>query len=304
MSLLFQWVKQVFPPPRAKWSLEDMPDLSGKVALVTGGNAGIGREIVKALLRKNAKVYLAARSPEKAQKVIEELASEEKAGGGNRAEFLKLDLSDLAAVREAALEFKKRETRIDMLFLNAGIMCPSPDELTAQGADLTFGTNVTGHFLFFRLLYPLLLAASSSPASTSLSDTAPPHAKRRKAGMMAMYAQSKLAPISLSTYIAKEAARKDEKLMSIAADPGHTRSEIFHRGKAWYWQLWESLITYPTPYGAITPLYAGTAPEAASMNGKYLRPWARPGRPNPSALDENEQKKLWDWLEKQVESYL
>ncbi len=102
MSLFIQWVLQAFPPAPT-WHLADMPDLSGKVVLVTGGNAGIGREIVKELLRKNARVYLAARSPVKAREAIELL----KAETGKTAEFLQLDLSDLDAVRVAAQEFKR-----------------------------------------------------------------------------------------------------------------------------------------------------------------------------------------------------
>ncbi|KAI0686200.1 hypothetical protein C8Q76DRAFT_862721 [Earliella scabrosa] len=284
-SLAFQWLKRALPPPRPNWSPDDIPDLSGKVALVTGGNTGIGRETVKALLRKNAKVYLAARSPTKARKAIEELAAET---GGKTAHFLQLDLSDLSAVRDAAHEFARRESRLDILFLNAGIMCPPADQLTAQGYDLMMGTNIIGHFLLLRLLYPCLLPSSR------------PHSKPRKLGTFAMYAQSKLVPVALSPHIAS----RGEPVVSIAVDPGHTTSEIFHRDKAWYWRVWDYLVTYPTPYGSITPLYAGTAPEAAAYNGKYLRPWARPGRPNPSAYDAKEQQKLWDWLERQLEPYM
>ena len=80
-----------------------MPDLAGKVVLVTGGNAGIGREIVKELLQNNAKVYLAARSLSKAQDAITSLETET----GQTAEFLQLDLSDLQAVRTAAEDFKR-----------------------------------------------------------------------------------------------------------------------------------------------------------------------------------------------------
>ena len=80
-----------------------MPDLSGKVVLVTGGNAGIGREIVKELLQKNASVYLAAQSQSKAQEAITSLEKET----GKTAEFLQLDLSDLHAVQTAAEDFKR-----------------------------------------------------------------------------------------------------------------------------------------------------------------------------------------------------
>ncbi|RDX47114.1 NAD(P)-binding protein [Lentinus brumalis] len=321
MSLFIQWVQQAFPPAPT-WHPADMPDLSGKVVLVTGGNAGIGREIVKELLRKNARVYLAARSPVKAREAIKLL----KAETGKTAEFLQLDLSDLDAVRVAAQEFKRRESHIDVLYLNAGLMLPPIDELTAQSYDLTFGTNVIGHFLFLQLLYPLLDSVSHRPNSSDPARvvwvsgfanylvpggklsystfTDGPARRNVKRGMFAMYAQSKLAQITLSTYLAKRAAEAGQNVVSFAVDPGNIQSEIFRGDKVWYLRLWERFIMYPTAYGAITPLYAGTAPEALEHNGKYLRPWARRGDPNPVALDIREQEKLWAWLEAQVKAYL
>ena len=101
MSLL-QWLQESFPPA-SKWHLEDAPDLTGKVAIVTGGNAGIGREITKGLLKKNARVYIATRSADRAQEAIDTLTKET----GNKAEFLPLDLSDLAKVRDSAQAFAK-----------------------------------------------------------------------------------------------------------------------------------------------------------------------------------------------------
>ncbi|RDX47105.1 NAD-P-binding protein [Lentinus brumalis] len=318
MSLIIQWLQQAFPPAPT-WHPTDIPDLSGKVALVTGGNAGIGREIVKELLRKNARVYLAARSPPKASAAIESLATET----GRTAEFLQLDLSDLGPVRQAALEFKCRESHIDILYLNAGLMLPPVEDLTAQGYDLTFGTNVIGHFLFLQLLYPLLVAAAT-PGPARIVWTASfahyqvpgdllnyatftdgPERRNVRRGMFTIYAQNKLAQVALSSYLAKRAAEAGDNVASIAVDPGNIRSEIFRGDKPWYLLLWyERFIMYPTAYGAITPLYAGTAPEALAYNGKYLRPWARPGDPNRAALDSREQEKLWGWLEVQLENYL
>lgn len=108
MAAIFQ---QLFPP-KAKWAVTDIPDLSGKVALVTGGNTGIGKETCRQLLRKNAKVYLAARSQGKAQEAIAELEQET----GQRAIFVQLDLSDLDSVSRAAAAFLKCVARY--------IMCP------------------------------------------------------------------------------------------------------------------------------------------------------------------------------------
>ena len=103
MAQLIRWCIQVFPAPPSKWHPEDMPDLSGKVVLVTGGNTGIGFEMIKHLLRKNAKVYLAARSEQKGNQAIEALREET----GKIAEFLQLDLNDLVAVRRSAEEFAR-----------------------------------------------------------------------------------------------------------------------------------------------------------------------------------------------------
>ena len=92
--------RQIFPPA-PEWSVDKISDLSGKVFIVTGGNAGIGKETCKQLLLKNAKVYLAARSESKAQAALEELEKET----GKEATFLKLDLSDLDATKKSAQEF-------------------------------------------------------------------------------------------------------------------------------------------------------------------------------------------------------
>ena len=95
-------------PPKPKFSVSDIPDMTGKVVIVTGGNTGIGRETVRALLKKNAKVYVAARSREKAEKAIkEELEVMEKEGGKGEAVFLELDLAELKKVKKAAEEFAR-----------------------------------------------------------------------------------------------------------------------------------------------------------------------------------------------------
>ncbi|KAG6868970.1 hypothetical protein C0993_006492 [Termitomyces sp. T159_Od127] len=88
-------------PPESRFSVDDIPDLTGKVVIVTGANTGLGKETVKALLAHNAKVYLAARNPDKARAAIEDL----RAHTGKDAVFLKLDLADLASVKAAAEEF-------------------------------------------------------------------------------------------------------------------------------------------------------------------------------------------------------
>ncbi|KXN81048.1 hypothetical protein AN958_06170 [Leucoagaricus sp. SymC.cos] len=136
----------------------DIPDLSGKVIIVTGGNSGIGKETVKALLFKRAKVYIASHNEERANAAIQEL----EAATNYKAHFLKVDLASLRSVKAAAEEFRRLEIKLDVLINNAGVMIPEPNALTAEGYDLQFGVNVIGHFYFTQLLIPLLVAAGGS----------------------------------------------------------------------------------------------------------------------------------------------
>ncbi|KAG6856471.1 hypothetical protein H0H87_004050 [Tephrocybe sp. NHM501043] len=104
-------------PPAAKFSVDQIPDLSGKVMIVTGGNTGIGKEIVRALLSRNAKVYMASRNAAKAKAAIEELEKETE----KEAVFLELDLASLKSVRKAAEEFLNKEQELHALFNNGRV---------------------------------------------------------------------------------------------------------------------------------------------------------------------------------------
>ncbi|TFY79017.1 hypothetical protein EWM64_g4989 [Hericium alpestre] len=101
-------------PPKPKWDVHDILDLMGKVALVTGGSAGIGKETVKMLLGKGAKVYIASRGEKKAHEAIQEL----KAETGREARFVNLDLGDLESIKRSAEEFLNQETQLNLLILN------------------------------------------------------------------------------------------------------------------------------------------------------------------------------------------
>ncbi|TFY69199.1 hypothetical protein EVJ58_g553 [Rhodofomes roseus] len=120
--------------------MDQMPDLTGQVMLVTGGNAGLGKETVKALLEHNAKVYMGARDEQKARAAIEEL----KEKTGKEAVFLELNLANLASVKKSAEDFLSKEKQLHVLFNNAGVTCMPIEWVTDDGYDLTFGTNVVG----------------------------------------------------------------------------------------------------------------------------------------------------------------
>jgi len=301
--------------PKSKFTEKDIPDLTGKVIIVTGGNTGIGKAICKVLLEKNAKVYLAARSEARAESAIAELSAET----GKEAIWLELDLSSLRSIERAAAEFHGKETELHILFNNAGVLAPPPDALTAEGYDMTFGTNVLGHFYFTELLIPALYKASTSEHKARVVNLTSQMAiigasafgsglnfstfkdspTRRKMSGYTSYSQSKLG----NTVYAQEFARRyGEKIVSVSVHPGPIVSELprnsFDLNSAASQALFSSLL-YPTPMGTITPLYAGISPEVENLNGEYLTQWARVGTPRSN--DPVLGKELWTWLEEQVE---
>ncbi|KAH8115056.1 NAD-binding protein [Phellopilus nigrolimitatus] len=299
-------------PAAPAFSIEDIPDLSGKVIIVTGGNTGVGKETILALLRKNAKVYMAARSQPKAEAAIAEL----KTKTGREALFLELDLASLKSIKKAAEEFQSKESQLHILFNNGGVMAPPVEQLTADGYDLQFGTNCLGHFYFTKLLLPTLIETAKSTndkhvrvITTSSSvhmfhgpglkwDTLKDSPARRKYNKWLLYGQSKFGNV----VVAKELARRyaDEGIVSISVNPGNLTTDLHrHVSKAEQW-LTQNLLQFPAPFGALTQLWGGTTPETAELNGKYLIPWARLGEPRADTQDPKTGEQLWDWLEEQV----
>ena len=122
---------------------------------MTGGNSGIGYETVLNLLRKNAKVYLVARSEERAKEAIDKLKAEKLPG---EVVFMKMDQASLKDIKRFAEEYMKKESRIDMLFNSAGVMAPKVGEKTADGYELHVGTNSLGSHYLTTLLLPALRA--------------------------------------------------------------------------------------------------------------------------------------------------
>ena len=129
--------------------------------LVTGGATGIGLELVQILYAHNAKVYIAARSEEKASKAIASIETSFPKSTGE-LHFLHLDLSDLVLVKKSAESFLSKETRLDVLWNNAGVMVPPQGSKTKQDYESQLGTNCLGPFLFTKLLTPLLVESAKS----------------------------------------------------------------------------------------------------------------------------------------------
>jgi retinol dehydrogenase-12 len=239
---------------------------------------------------------------------------------GKEALFLNLDLGSLKSVKGAAEEFLSKEKELHVLFNNGGVMMPATaNQLTSDGYDLHFGTNVLGHFYFTTLLLPALLAGAKSSADgkarvvnlTSISHYLPsgidfaglkgtPSDKvPSKIQLLQLYAHSKFGNVVLSNQLAKRYG--DQGIVSTAVNPGNLKTPLYR-----HFSVFERTVVnlglYEPHFGALTQLWAGTSPQSAELNGQYLMPWARVGKPNSKASDEKMGEKLWEWMEQQVRS--
>lgn len=314
MSKFKQMICETFPS-KPDWSVDSVPDLTGRVMAVTGANSGVGREVCKVLLQRNATVYMLCRNQKSADETIKEL----KELTGKEARFIRLDLADLKSVKECADEYLRQEKQLDVLFANGGIMMTPMNLLTAQGYDAQFGTNVLGHFYLTKLLLPLLLeTAKTSPnkhariihtsslmhwlVDTVDLETLKDTPKRKKMSKDGLYSQSKLGNILLSNELARRYGAQG--LVSVAVHPGQLKTGITQNSAGIVQRIWQwSPHTWPASYGALTPLRAGTTPEALEWNGKYASVWARLTVTNPAAQNEKLAEEVWNWLEEQVKAF-
>jgi NAD(P)-dependent dehydrogenase (short-subunit alcohol dehydrogenase family) len=254
-----------------EWTAETMPDLSGKVAIVTGANSGIGFEEARALASKSATVILACRNQQKGEAALERILQEHPRA---KAERMQLDLSDLSSVRRFAGEYADRFDRLDILLNNAGIMAV-PYGKTAGGFELQFGTNHLGHFALTGLLIERIrrtpearvVTVSSGGHRFAEMDFGNLNAEKGYDPQRA-YAQSKLANL-LFTY---ELQRRFEKAgidaIAAAAHPGWTATNL---GPDWKMvRLITKIIAQTAEMGALPALYAATAPDV--RGGEYYGP--------------------------------
>lgn len=313
----------------AGWNVEDMPDLSGKVAIVTGPTInGIGYESALALSRKGAHVILAGRSRSKGEAALAELQAKVPNAS---AEFMQLDLGSLSSVRDFATEFGSRSLHI--LMNNAGVM-NNPYTLTADGLESQFATNHLGHYFLTTLLLPRLEASAPSRVVTTSSAAA------FMPGLMAMapeaildskpardferfgadyeasyhpvkaYARSKLANVLFAKALDRRLAGK--QVYSNAVNPGGIQTNLFRHTKADLgsllsagMELFMSLVCFTPDRGAVTQLYLATALDIESQNirGRYYQPQALHRGEPAMAQDEALQEKLWEASERLVAKY-
>ncbi|KAG9047685.1 hypothetical protein FS837_001713 [Tulasnella sp. UAMH 9824] len=320
LGTIRKFLDQVFPPSPTFNPETGIPDLTGKVAIVTGGNSGLGKATIKQLLLKNAKVYMASRSQGLAEEAIRDL----KQQTGKEAIFLEIDLSSLEKVTRAANEFKSKETELHILFNSAATLGTPPEQLSDDGLDLQFATNVLGPAHFTLLLIPeLTTGAKSSPdgkarvVNVSSGGVYLNHwglldwktlesdglAERRKLGSVMLYNQSKYGVVAFSNELARRYV--DQGIISSAVNPGAVRTRLFRRlGFLNQWfiprlhpTLQFTFLAHPPEKGALTQLYVGTSPETKDTNGGWFFPFAREFPQDGWTRNPQIEAKLWDWIE-------
>jgi NAD(P)-dependent dehydrogenase (short-subunit alcohol dehydrogenase family) len=246
-----------------KWTTDDIPDLTGKKAIVTGANSGLGLRTALELARHGATVVLACRSAERAGRALTTIR---EAVPGADVSAGSLDLADLASVRAFA---KEHGASLDILINNAGVMA-LPHGTTADGFEMQFGTNHLGHFALTGLLLPALL---ESPGARVVTVTSMMHWLGRMTiddprgyRRWSAYCESKLANL----IFAKELDRRaGERLTSVAAHPGYAATNLQQAGPRMHgnkarealYGLVNLTIAQSDAAGAQPSLLAATAPD-------------------------------------------
>ncbi|SPQ24504.1 11172c2b-2db1-4dca-803f-84bab0c71b55 [Thermothielavioides terrestris] len=291
-SLKSVWTQ--FFPPKPRFTEKNIPDdLTGKVSVVTGASSGMGKELSRVLYARNAKVYVACRSEPKANQAIAEI---KKAAPQSKGEliFLELDLADLTKVKSCAEAFLARESKLHVLFNNAGVMVgpARPIPRTVQGYELALGVNCVGTFLLTKLLTPTLVATAKAeppntvrivwPSSFGLLQFAPPERGVDMDNLDFHKPEDAITRYGISKcgvwLLAVECARryKADGIVSVPMNPGNVQTSLARDQ------------TIVIPWGRFAPLRAdlpkATKPEDEGGNGNAV--------------------KFWEWNEEQVKDYV
>jgi NAD(P)-dependent dehydrogenase (short-subunit alcohol dehydrogenase family) len=290
----------------SKWTESDVPDQSGRIAIVTGANTGLGFETAKVLAAKGAQVVIAVRDAEKGKAAAAQIV-----GNVPHADIAvqPLDLGSLQSVRAAADELKAAYPRIDLLINNAGVMYP-PKQTTSDGFELQFGTNHLGHFALTGLLLDHLLPVEGSRvvvvASIAHNIRAGIHFDdlqwERSYNRVSAYGQSKLSNIMFAYELQRRLATAAANTIAVAAHPGVSNTELMrHLPGATLpaFNKLAGLVTNSPAMGALATLRAATDP--AVTGGQYYGPdgfrelWGHPVLvdSNKQSRDVAVQERLW-----------
>ena len=261
----------------AKWTTADIPDQTGRVAVITGSNTGLGYETAAALAEHGAHVVLAVRNLDKGKDAAARITAKTP-----RADVAlqELDLTSLDAIRAAAQQLRSDLDRIDLLINNAGVMY-TPKSTTKDGFELQFGTNHLGHFAFTGLLLDRLLPVAGSRVVTVSSVghriLADIHFDdlqwERRYNRVAAYGQAKLANLLFTYELQRRLASGGTTTIAAAAHPGMSDTELMRNMPAPLLSTFERIgpvVAQNPAMGALPTLRAATDP--AAVGGQYYGP--------------------------------
>ena len=298
------------------WKAANMPDLTGRSAIITGSNSGLGFETAQQLARHGASVTLAVRDTTKGDQAATTML---ESAAGIDVNVGQLDVSDLDSVRAFAQRWSSDHPQgLDLLINNAGIMA-TPQRKSAQGFEMQLATNHLGHFALTGLLFPALVAVPNSRVVTvsSLAHRMtkgfnfddPMGSKKYRA--WGAYGQSKLANLLFTTEFSRRLELGDYSVGAAVAHPGFSSTNLQGtaskmRGNSLEFrvtQLMNSVIAQGADMGALPILFAATAP--GLPNDSFVGPadkWQTRGYPTlvdrtDSAKDSLSARRLWDWSE-------
>ncbi|KAI1745532.1 NAD(P)-binding protein [Xylaria scruposa] len=328
------FIKQSFPG-KPTFTEEHMPELTGKVAIVTGSNTGLGKEVAQILYAKGTRVYMMARSEANTKSAISSIRAAVPESRGELI-YIPLDLSDFDKVKSAAQAFLAKEQSLHLLVNNAGVGYPPQGSRTAQGWELRLGVNCLGTWLFTQLLTPTVIStAKVSPpnsvrvvwVSSSAAEAVDPRKfveglpsnnqpaandEFENRGSFLVYSLSKLGAYY---YAAEYAARhKDDGIVSVSLNPGNLDSDFWREQSAITTCVLRKTLLYPPKMGAYTVLFATLSPEVTlDKSGMFIAPWGQLWEVSKGMVDVTRSKSengtgdasdFWIWTETQLCSYL
>jgi NAD(P)-dependent dehydrogenase (short-subunit alcohol dehydrogenase family) len=263
----------------SRWTAADIPDLSGRVAVVTGANSGLGFYTALELARHGAKVVVASRSDVRGKEAVARIIAEVPDAD---LDLRGLDLADLSDVRKFADGIQASYPSLDLLVNNAGVMA-IPHQLTADGFEMQLGTNHLGHFALTGLLLPLLLrgsdarivTVSSNAHKTGRIDLDDLMSEQRYRRWM-VYSKTKLANLLFTYELQRKLAAANSAVIAVAAHPGTSATNLVAVSaqdnilKRLVMPVGARLISQSAAKGALPQLYAATAPDV--KGGEYFGP--------------------------------
>lgn len=269
----------------AKWTAADMPQLTGKVAIVTGASSGLGLETAAGLAAAGAETVLGCRRPERAQRAVEEILRRAPAA---KVRNIALDLSDLKSIERFARTFMAQYDHLDILCNNAGAMM-LPYGRTPDGFELVFGTNHLGPFALTGRLFERIrgtagarvVALGSLTHRTASLDLDDLNWERKPYSKAGAYSASKLANMLFAFELDRRLREANIPAISVAAHPGWAATDIALGGvrepvhgaaRAWkrLVEFGNAFFAQPATMGALPTLYAATAP--GLQGGEYIGP--------------------------------